>query len=580
MSVRCPCCGASSRPAFEVRGLAFRRCRACASLWVAEGLGRDAGADLYRGREYFANEAFGVQGPDGYWGYLDYMADRRSIEAKFAGVLAHVEAQASPGRLLDVGCGPGFMVATARARGWDAMGVDVNPWAVTHARQELDLDVREATLEGAGFDSGTFDAVTMMDLLEHSSRPAELIVEAARVTRPGGMLAVLTPDAGSPVSRLLGARWPEALRAPEHLVLFSARGLTALLGRAGYEVIGWHSVGKRSSLATLIADASPVAPPVSERLGQLVAGRRIGEWTIELDPRTKLCLYARLRLGRHGAGSGTGIRRDRAARLPKRAPPRAPEHAVAEDLATLARADRLADWMFDQFRVDVRGSVVEVGAGLGTYSSRILAAGAKRLMLVEPEEECASVLEAQFAADPRATVAREAVPGSVALNGSAGRHDLVVCQNVLEHLDDDRTALAEMARALKPGGALVLVVPAHPRLYGSLDIAYGHRRRYSPEALRVLLADEGLELLELRPFNLLGVLGWSASNRLRRYRLSPASVRLYERLLPGWRELEEHLRPPWGLSLVARARRPAGDAPSASTRARQEGVRAPARHVD
>jgi hypothetical protein len=108
------------------------------------------------------------------------------------------------------------------------------------------------------------------------------------------VLAILTPDAGSPVSRLLGSRWPEVKRVPEHLVLFSVKGLKDLLARHGYEFLGWHSIGKRSSLATLLADVSPIAPGLGKRLqGRLARGGRVGSWEFELDPRTKFCLYAR-----------------------------------------------------------------------------------------------------------------------------------------------------------------------------------------------------------------------------------------------------------------------------------------------
>jgi SAM-dependent methyltransferase len=133
----------------------------------------------------------------------------------------------------------------------------------------------------------------MMDLIEHVSESDALVARAAEITKPGGVLAILTPDAGSPVSRLLGRRWPEVKRVPEHLVLFSVVGLKALLSRHGYEVLEWHSIGKRSSLAALAADVSPIAPRLGSRLRNRLAGSRVGEYQFELDPRTKFCLYAR-----------------------------------------------------------------------------------------------------------------------------------------------------------------------------------------------------------------------------------------------------------------------------------------------
>jgi hypothetical protein len=114
-----------------------------------------------------------------------------------------------------------------------------------------------------------------------------------------------------------------------------------------------------------------------------------------------------------------------------------------------------------------------------------------------------------------------------------------------------------MADTLRPDGYLTLLVPAHPRLYGNLDRVYGHYRRYTRERLSNVVVDAGLEIVDLYSFNLLGVAGWS----LHRFRRSPGisrtSLRAYEALLRVWQPIERWHRPPWGLSLVAHARKPA-----------------------
>jgi len=153
------------------------------------------------------------------------------------------------------------------------------------------------------------------------------------------------------------------------------------------------------------------------------------------------------------------------------------------------------------------------------------------------------------------TISADELPGSADVAAVDGRADLAVCQNVLEHIADDRGAVAEMASALRPGGHLSLLVPAHPRLYGPLDDAYGHHRRYTRERLRDVVRGAGLEEVALYSFNLLGVPGWWVSSRRGSESLSPAAIRVYEALLPAWRPLERRLRPPWGLSLVVHARK-------------------------
>lgn len=225
------------------------------------------------------------------------------------------------------------------------------------------------------------------------------------------------------------------------------------------------------------------------------------------------------------------------------------------DLDELARAERLAGWMFEQFRPYVAAETAEVGAGIGTFSERLLGVGARRLLILEPDAQLAAELERRFGSDPRVELVRESVPGSSVLAREAGRFGFVLCQNVLEHVPDDAGAVAELAGALRPGGRLGLLVPAHPRLFGSLDRAYGHERRYTRERLERLIHDAGLELEELRSFNLLGVAGWWWKSRRGAGQLGRRSLRAYEAILPLWRPLERLLRPRAGLSLIAVARR-------------------------
>ncbi|MDQ3742290.1 MAG: class I SAM-dependent methyltransferase [Actinomycetota bacterium] len=222
------------------------------------------------------------------------------------------------------------------------------------------------------------------------------------------------------------------------------------------------------------------------------------------------------------------------------------------DLENLRRARRLGDWVFEQFRPYVRGRVAEIGAGIGTYSERIRAAGVEDLLLVEPDPACSARLERDFAG--RATVAAEELPAAPSLRPED--RDLVVALNVVEHIPDDYGAVAAMARALRPGGVLTLLVPAHPRLYGKLDVKYEHARRYTKERLRDVVERAGLDVLDLYRFNALGILGWVVKNRTGDPRLDPRSLAAYERILPAYRFLvEDRVRPPVGLSLIVHARR-------------------------
>lgn len=232
------------------------------------------------------------------------------------------------------------------------------------------------------------------------------------------------------------------------------------------------------------------------------------------------------------------------------------------DLERLREARRLCDWMHEQYSSHVGGRVVEIGPGIGTFSERLAADPAVlSLLLVEPDRECAARLSCAFGEDARVSVAAETLPDSAALAEISATVDFLLCQNVLEHVTEERQAVRAMAQALRPGGRLTLLTPNHPGLYGSLDRQYGHRRRYTRARLRALIEDAGLEVEELYAFNLLGVPGWWLNCMRRAPRIDRTTLRVYEALLSGWRPIERRHRPRWGLSLVAHARKPFFDLP-------------------
>src|SRR3954467_15886134 len=119
------------------------------------------------------------------------------------------------------------------------------------------------------------------------------------------------------------------------------------------------------------------------------------------------------------------------------------------DLRNLAEARKLCDFQFEQVPSDFGPRVLEVGAGIGTFSERLLAAGAEELLLIEPETACVAELEAKFAADPRVTVRAEVLPDAPRIADREGWFDFALSQNVLEHIEDDYAAMAAMARVVR-----------------------------------------------------------------------------------------------------------------------------------
>ncbi|MFL5871453.1 MAG: class I SAM-dependent methyltransferase [Solirubrobacterales bacterium] len=165
----------------------------------------------------------------------DYVEEEAGQRHTFAGVLERIERH-SPrrGALLDVGPWVGFLLAEARARGWtETVGVEPSEFASAYARDRLGLDVRTEELFAADLPGSHFDAVVMGDVLEHLTRANAALDRVAELLRPGGVLALELPDAGSRVARLLGRRWWSVI--PTHVHYFTRRSAETIVRRHGFE---------------------------------------------------------------------------------------------------------------------------------------------------------------------------------------------------------------------------------------------------------------------------------------------------------------------------------------------------------
>lgn len=188
------------------------------------------------GEAYFARQHPGQPGYDQYLEETDN--HRRTFEHR----LGLLPAPPGDGTVLDVGAATGLFVERARARGWNATGIEPSAWAAAHARNVHGQPVVTGMLADQQLPAGSVDMVTLWEVIEHVPDPAKELREIHRVLRPGGTLALSTPDAGSLVARLLGRKWPGWRKIPEHLFHFDRRSLARLLTTVGFEVQAMHYV--------------------------------------------------------------------------------------------------------------------------------------------------------------------------------------------------------------------------------------------------------------------------------------------------------------------------------------------------
>jgi len=160
-----------------------------------------------------------------------------NVKTLFCKILYHPIPDEFKGKVLDIGCGSGYYLMTMRRCGWKVYGIDVSEQAVNFARIQFGLhNVRLGPLEQQRYPDAFFDAITLNHVIEHLPDPNATVKEIFRILRPGGIVAITTPNVDSINRRLFRTCW-FPLETPRHLTLFSPKTLKALLNKNGFTLI-------------------------------------------------------------------------------------------------------------------------------------------------------------------------------------------------------------------------------------------------------------------------------------------------------------------------------------------------------
>lgn len=219
------CRSALAAPYAFKNGNRLFRCAGCGTIFV-HSIPLDAGR-VYD-KKYFCGG--GTCG-----GYTDYDNDKKVMAPSFLKAVEGIEkVLGSAGRLLDVGAATGYFMQLAQGRGWKASGIEISSYAVSQAVAK-GLNVQQGSITTIPLSQESFDAITLWDVFEHVPDPAETLDAVWRILKPGGVLALTTPDASSLWARLAGTWW-HLLNPPEHLACYSRSGLCSMLKRHGFMV--------------------------------------------------------------------------------------------------------------------------------------------------------------------------------------------------------------------------------------------------------------------------------------------------------------------------------------------------------
>ena len=224
-------------------------------------------------------------------------------------------------------------------------------------------------------------------------------------------------------------------------------------------------------------------------------------------------------------------------------------------LDTISAADNFNRWMYAAIAPHCSGRILEIGGGIGNISAQFLKEG-KDLTVTELQDEYCSIIRNKLA---RYKGLKDVVrmditdPGFESMHMDLlGKFDTVFALNVVEHIADRQLALVNCRKLLKPGGKLVILVPAFQMLYNRFDKSLGHYLRFTRKSLNQLMAEGGFTVVNSWYFNFIGIFGWWFSGTVLRKEMIPeGQMALYNRLVPVFRIIDVFTQKIAGLSVIS-----------------------------
>lgn len=219
-------------------------------------------------------------------------------------------------------------------------------------------------------------------------------------------------------------------------------------------------------------------------------------------------------------------------------------------LESMAGAEWYNKWLLNWFKKYLTGEILEIGCGIGNFTP----------MLEKYGTVTATDIDKTYLPQ-----VREKAPNSTVGFGDIEKNrfffkqkkfDVAIALNVLEHIKDDEQSLVNINRLLKPKGYLILILPAHPRLYGKIDESISHYRRYHKQDLIKLIKKKGFKVIKSRRLNFPGGIGWWLSGKVfKNTTVKKSQLRLFNLFAPVFLFFEKLIEPPLGTSVLIIARK-------------------------
>ena len=223
-----------------------------------------------------------------------------------------------------------------------------------------------------------------------------------------------------------------------------------------------------------------------------------------------------------------------------------------ETLDVISSADKFNNWMYTTIKPFCTGKILEIGSGIGNISQFFVASGAD-ITLSDIRPNYCEVLKKKFPSVKDIIQLDLTHPDfDNHYSSYLGKFDSLFALNVIEHIYDHEQALRNCHKLLKPGGRVVILVPAYQKLYNAFDKELEHFRRYTKSLLNKLFIDSKFRVLKSQYFNFMGIPGWYVSGKLQMNKTIPkGQMSLYNKLVPLFRLVDKILFSSVGLSVIS-----------------------------
>lgn len=215
-------------------------------------------------------------------------------------------------------------------------------------------------------------------------------------------------------------------------------------------------------------------------------------------------------------------------------------------LESMNQAEWYNQWTLNKFKEYLNGKILEIGCGIGNFTQILTNYG--QVWGIDISKDY--VEQTKNLVGNKASVGIGDIEmGEYFFKGE--KFNSIVCLNVLEHIENDVEAVKNMYKLLDDKGNLILLIPANPFLYGEIDRAIHHYRRYTKKEIMSKLKKEGFSTVNFRSLNIIGAIGWFISGRIFKNKIvAQSKIKLFNLLAPIFLKIEDVINPPFGTSFL------------------------------